>query len=81
MTQSSSGLMWRVRSSIKHWMHSRLEECVHCRGCDSEVTPFVSHCPKCGQANPAKVSATAAIYPAIVGICVMLTAFVLLEIF
>lgn len=81
MTSSSSGLMWRVRSSVEQWMHCRLQECVHCRECESEITPFVSHCPICGQANPAKVSASAAVYPALGGILVALLAWVLLAIF
>jgi hypothetical protein len=81
MTSSSSGLWWRVRSRVEQWVHSRLDECVHCRECDSEVKPFASHCPKCGQANPAKVSATAAIYPAFGGFLVLLLALALIEIF
>jgi hypothetical protein len=62
-------------------MHSRLQECVHCRECESAVEPFASHCPRCGQANPAKVSASAAVYPALGGILVALMAVVLIEIF
>jgi hypothetical protein len=62
-------------------MHNRLQECVHCRECQSEVEPFASHCPRCGQANPAKVSATAAIYPAFGGFLVLLLALALIEIF
>jgi hypothetical protein len=62
-------------------MQSRLQECVHCRECNSEVTPFASHCPRCGQANPAKVSASAAIYPAFGGFLVLLLALVLIKIF
>ena len=61
MTDSSSGLMYRVRTSVEQWMHNRWQECIHCRECDSQIKPFATHCPTCGQANPAKVSATAAI--------------------
>lgn len=81
MTQSSSGLMHRVRGSVKQWMHNRLQECVHCRECESEIPAFAPYCPKCGQANPAKVSATAAVYPAVAGVVVTLAAIVLLGIF
>ena len=81
MTSSSSDPLLRVRNSVKRWMHSRLQECIHCRECESEVEPFASHCPRCGQANPAKVSASAAVYPALGGILVALMAVVLIEIF
>jgi hypothetical protein len=79
MTHSSSGLMYRVRNSVEQWMHCRLQECVHCRECQSEIPPLATYCPKCGQADPAKVSASAAIYPAIAGILVTLAAIVLLD--
>jgi hypothetical protein len=81
MTSSSAGLMYRVRNTVEHWMHNRLQECVHCRECESEIPPFATYCPKCGQADPAKVSATAAVYPAIIGIVVTLGAIVLLDVF
>jgi hypothetical protein len=81
MTHSSSGLWFRVRNCVEQWVHSRLQECIHCRECDSEIKPFVTHCPTCGQANPAKVSATAAIYPAIVGIFLTLALLAAFDIF
>jgi hypothetical protein len=81
MTSSSAGLMVRVRTTVEHWMHNRLQECVHCRECQSEIPPFAPYCPKCGQADPAKVSATAAVYPAIFGVVVALAAIVLLDVF
>ena len=65
MTQSSIGLAERVRSSIKPWIRNRLRECVRCRGCQSDVAPFEPICPRCGQANPAKVSPIAVVYLAI----------------
>jgi hypothetical protein len=49
-------------SSIKQWFHERLHECVRCCECESAVTPWDSHCPTCGQENPARVSASAAAY-------------------
>jgi uncharacterized OB-fold protein len=65
MTHSSHEAAGRVLSSAKHWLHCRKQEATHCRECDSPVIPWASHCPNCGQANPAKVSATAAIYLAL----------------
>jgi hypothetical protein len=65
MSQPNSGLAQRVRSSVEDWIRNQLRESVRCRGCRSEVTPFESHCPKCGQANPAKVSTIAVVYLAI----------------
>jgi hypothetical protein len=62
-------------------MHNRLQECVHCRECQSEITPFVTHCPKCGQPDPAKVSATAALYPAIVGVFLTLAMLLAFDVF
>ncbi len=65
MTQSSSGFAQRVCSSIEHWLRHRLRECVRCRGCQSEVAPFESICPRCGQANPARVSISGVVYLAL----------------
>jgi len=81
MTCSSSGFLYRVRNCARHWLHSRLQECVHCRDCGSDITPFASHCPKCGQGNPAKVSATAAVYPAIVGVLLMIALLAVFDVF
>ena len=81
MTSSSSGLLLRVRNSVEQWVHSRLQECVHCRECKSQVKPFETHCPICGQANPAKVSATAAIYPAIVSVLLMIALLAAFDVF
>jgi hypothetical protein len=55
----------RVGRSIQRWFNARREECVHCRECGNEVSLVASHCPSCGQANPAKVSLSAAVYLAI----------------
>jgi hypothetical protein len=65
MTQSSIGLAERVRGCLGQWIRNRLRECVRCRGCQSEVLPFETICPRCGQANPAKVSIVAVVYLAI----------------
>jgi hypothetical protein len=55
----------RACSSIELWIRNRLGECVRCRGCQSEVAPFETNCPRCGQANPAQVSVIAVVYLAI----------------
>ena len=81
MTCSSPGFLYRVRDCARQWFHSRWQECVHCRECGSEITPFASHCPKCGQANPAKVSATAVIYPAIVSVLLLIALLAAFDIF
>jgi hypothetical protein len=52
----------RVRDYVEPWIRNRLRECVRCRGCQSEVLPLETICPKCGQANPAKVSPVAVVY-------------------
>jgi hypothetical protein len=62
MTPSSSGMPPRSRSFITQWLSARVQECVHCSDCQSKIIPFASHCPQCGQANPAKVSVSAAVY-------------------
>jgi hypothetical protein len=64
MTHSSIGFE-RVLGCIEDWIRNRLRECVRCRGCQGEVAPLESNCPRCGQANPAKVSITAVVYLAI----------------
>jgi hypothetical protein len=55
----------RVRGYVEQWIRNRVRECVRCRGCQSEVLPFETICPTCGQANPAKVSPVAVVYLAI----------------
>jgi hypothetical protein len=65
MTHTSSGLAQRVCGSIEHWFRNRLRECVRCRGCQSEVAPLESICPRCGQANPATVSTSGVVYLAL----------------
>ena len=62
MNHPIAGIPSRVRSSIEQWLESRKQECIHCHGCGSEIAPFDSHCPKCGQGNPAKVSTSAGVY-------------------
>jgi hypothetical protein len=65
MTHSSFDIAGRILSSLKRWFHSRTQECIRCSECENAVTPWASHCPTCGQANPARVSASAGIYLAV----------------
>ena len=65
MNHAKSGLPDYSRGSIVRWFQTRMRECVHCRECQNLIIPFVSHCPKCGQVNPAKVSVSAAVYLAL----------------
>ena len=65
MTHSSYEITGRILSALKHWFHSRMRECVRCIQCENAVTPWASHCPTCGQKNPARVSGSAGIYLAI----------------
>jgi uncharacterized OB-fold protein len=62
MSQHSSS---RVRHWVERWFTRRIEECVHCSDCGHAVTPWTSRCQHCGQANPAKVSLSAAVVLAI----------------
>lgn len=62
MTHSSSELAGRIRSSVKEWFHCRMQECVRCCECGGAVSPWDSHCPTCGQENPARVSASAVVF-------------------
>jgi hypothetical protein len=62
MIRSSGAIARRATDSIKRWFHSRLQECRRCSQCEGEITPWASYCPTCGQANPAKVSASAGVY-------------------
>jgi hypothetical protein len=55
----------RVRDYVEPWIRNRVRECVRCRGCQSDVLPLETICPRCGQANPAKVSPIAVVYLAI----------------
>ena len=62
MTHSSYRIAGRIFSSMHHWLRSRMHECIRCSECESAITPWASHCPTCGQVNPARVSATVGIY-------------------
>jgi hypothetical protein len=62
MTHSNHDAVGRFVSSMKRWFQLRLQECIRCSECENAVRPWTSHCPTCGQANPARVSATAGIY-------------------
>jgi hypothetical protein len=62
MTHLSSELAGRIRGSIKQWFHSRMHECVHCCQCGGAITPWDSCCQVCGQKDPARLSASAAVY-------------------
>jgi hypothetical protein len=61
MSHLSFGFVGGWRDAIVQWIQARIQECVHCAECQSKVMPFASHCPNCGQANPAKVSTSAAL--------------------
>ena len=63
MSHSSFEWAGRIRTCVQQWFQRRMDECVHCRQCDSLVTPWESYCPKCGQRDPARVSPSAAVYP------------------
>ena len=62
MTHLSFELVGRIRNSIKKWFHNRMHEWAHCRQCEGVVKPWDSFCPICGQRNPARLSASAAVY-------------------
>ncbi len=62
MTHLSFELAGRIRGSVKQWFDSRMHECVHCCQCDAAVTPWDSYCQICGQKDPARHSASAAVY-------------------
>jgi uncharacterized paraquat-inducible protein A len=62
MSHTRSGLPRRSHGSVMRWLRGRMQECVQCSDCQSSIAPFTSHCPNCGQANPAKVSVSAAVY-------------------
>src|SRR5262245_10396666 len=65
MSHSYQDALVRFVSSMKHWFQSRTQECIRCSACEDAISPWASHCPTCGQVNPARVSATAGIYLAI----------------
>ena len=65
MTHTIYKIAGRIFSSIKRWLRSRMQECIRCSECENAVSPWASHCPTCGQANPARVSATAGVYLAL----------------
>ena len=62
MTHSDQDAVVRIVSSMKHWFQNRIQECTHCSECMNAIRPWASYCPICGQANPARMSATAGIY-------------------
>ena len=62
MSRSNSGWSSRFRNTVGHWFQSRMQECIHCRACESTIPPFVTYCPKCGQVNPTRVANSAVIY-------------------
>jgi hypothetical protein len=62
MSHSDHDAAGRIVSSMMHWFHSRIQECIRCSACENAIRPWASHCPICGQANPARVSPTASIY-------------------
>jgi hypothetical protein len=62
MTHSRLEWAGRIRTAVPQWFQRRLDECVHCRQCESVVTPWESYCPNCGQGDPARLSPSAAVY-------------------
>jgi hypothetical protein len=62
MAHLSFGFVGSWRRAIVRWIQARIHECAHCAECQSRVMPFASHCPNCGQANPAKLLTSAAFY-------------------
>ena len=47
---------------VVQWLRNRANECVLCSACQKKTIPFAAYCHNCGQANPAKVSASAVVY-------------------
>ena len=72
MSQNNSEMAGRIRRSVQNWFTQRMQECVRCSECGNPVVPWTPYCQNCGQANPAKVSASA-------GVCLAI-AFVLLAV-
>jgi hypothetical protein len=62
MNHSAANFLRQGGRFAAHWLQARLQECLHCTECQSGIAPFAAYCPKCGQANPAKVSISAAVY-------------------
>ncbi len=62
MPHLSLALTGRVSSSIKRWLDSRKQEFVHCCECGGTISPWDSHCPTCGQADPSRVPASVGVY-------------------
>jgi hypothetical protein len=65
MSQSNQDALDRFISSMEHWLRIRVQECMRCSACKHSVKPWASTCRNCGQANPARVSATAGIFLAL----------------
>ena len=78
MPHISFGFVGGWRNAIVRWLQARVQECGHCAQCQGKVMPFASHCPNCGQANPAKVSTSAALYLAVGLVLLVFTSVVLL---
>jgi len=81
MPHLSFGFVGGWRNAIVRWFPSRIHECVHCADCQSRVMPFASHCPRCGLANPAKVSTSAAICLAVGFVFLAIASFFLIRAF
>ena len=74
MNHSGSEQAGREMGPVRLWFHRRIQECVRCAQCDAAVSPWDSHCPRCGQENPARVSASAAVY-LVIGFVVLAVTF------
>jgi uncharacterized OB-fold protein len=61
MNQHTSTAVDRFRDKMDHWFNTRIGECVHCRQCGANVSPWDDVCPTCGSGAPAKVSSSAGI--------------------
>ena len=59
MNHQISTVRERIRDTVDQWCHTRIRECVHCRECGSEVSPWEDVCPTCGSGAPTKVSLSA----------------------
>jgi hypothetical protein len=58
MTDTHFQVANRVFRAIKHRLHHHMQEFTHCSECERAINPMTSRCPTCGQANPARVSAS-----------------------
>lgn len=59
MNHQMSTVAERIRVTVDQWVNTRLRECIHCRDCGTEVSPWDEVCPTCGRGAPAKVSSSA----------------------